>query len=141
MAFSFQNKPSNVAVTVGDLNEVANNTSLVSSDGINSTSLVVNNDSLYIGSESSTDNKSVINVSSTFIALGSEDFITGNDSGVNISPDTIQINTPKIYLKNVPAYDDDAAAGVGGLSVGDVYQTTGDASAPLNVAGILMIKQ
>ena len=40
-----------------------------------------------------------------------------------------------------PSYDDDAAAGVGGLLEGEFYQTTGSAAAPLNAAGILMIKQ
>ena len=40
----------------------------------------------------------------------------------------------------IDAYDDDAAA-VGILLTGDVYQTTGLGAAPLNVPGILMIKQ
>lgn len=39
------------------------------------------------------------------------------------------------------AYADDAAAGVGGLTTGEIYQTSGAGAAPLNVAGILMIKQ
>lgn len=39
------------------------------------------------------------------------------------------------------AFDDDAAAGVGGLSAGDMYQTTGSGAAPLNAAGILLVKQ
>ena len=39
------------------------------------------------------------------------------------------------------AFDDDAAAGVGGLSAGDIYQTTGGGAAPLNAAGILVLKQ
>lgn len=42
---------------------------------------------------------------------------------------------------DVPAFADDAAAGVGTLVAGDVYQTTGAGAAPLNVAGILMVKQ
>lgn len=41
----------------------------------------------------------------------------------------------------LPSYDDDAAAGVGGLVAGNTYQTTGAGAAPLNVAGIVMIKQ
>lgn len=41
----------------------------------------------------------------------------------------------------LPAFDDDAAAGAGGLVVNDKYQTTGAGAAPLNVAGIQMIKQ
>lgn len=46
-----------------------------------------------------------------------------------------------LKLTNIPSYNDDSAAGTGGLSVGDVYQTSGAGAAPLNVAGILMIKQ
>lgn len=44
-------------------------------------------------------------------------------------------------MTGLPAYDDDAAAGTAGLSAGDMYQTTGSGAAPLNVAGIMMIKQ
>ncbi len=40
-----------------------------------------------------------------------------------------------------PAFNDDAAAGLGGLVAGDIYQTTGLGAAPLNAAGIVMIKQ
>lgn len=50
-------------------------------------------------------------------------------------------NGDAILLENVPAYDDDAAAGAAGLTTGTVYQTTGSGAAPLNAAGILMIKQ
>lgn len=38
-------------------------------------------------------------------------------------------------------FDDDAAAGAAGLVAGDMYQTTGAGAAPLNVAGIVMVKQ
>lgn len=38
-------------------------------------------------------------------------------------------------------YADDAAAGVGGLAAGDMYVTDGTGAAPLNIAGILMVKQ
>jgi hypothetical protein len=41
----------------------------------------------------------------------------------------------------LPAYADDAAAGTAGLTTGKLYQTSGSGSAPLNVAGIVMIKQ
>jgi len=48
----------------------------------------------------------------------------------------------KSYIACIlPAYDDDAAAGTGGLSEGMFYQTTGSGAAPLNVAGIIMAKQ
>ena len=46
------------------------------------------------------------------------------------------LNTPL-----TPAYADEAAAVTAGLATGDIYQTTGTAASPLNVAGILMIKQ
>ncbi len=39
------------------------------------------------------------------------------------------------------AFDDDAAAGGGGLTTGRLYQTTGAGAAPLNAAGIVMVKQ
>ena len=42
---------------------------------------------------------------------------------------------------NMPAFADDAAAGVGGLVIGDAYQTDGTGAAPLNVAGIVVLKQ
>jgi len=42
---------------------------------------------------------------------------------------------------SIPAYNDDTAAGVGGLVAGQLFQTTGAGGAPLNAAGIVMIKQ
>ncbi len=47
----------------------------------------------------------------------------------------------KVNFSGVPAYADDAAAGVGGLIAGDLFQTSGAGAAPLNVPGIVMIKQ
>lgn len=43
------------------------------------------------------------------------------------------------YLKNLPAYADETAAS--GLPTGYLYQTDGTGASPLDVAGILMIKQ
>jgi len=42
---------------------------------------------------------------------------------------------------NLQAFDDDAAAGVGAIASGALYKTTGNGAAPLNVAGIVMVKQ
>ena len=63
---------------------------------------------------------------------------------LHVSGDTLvsgSFTASTMTLNNVPAFDDDGAAATGGLTVGDVYQTTGGGAAPLNVAGILMIKQ
>ncbi len=61
--------------------------------------------------------------------------------GTNSTGITIDDVNEHITISNLPAYDDDTAAGVGGLTAGMVYMTTGSGSAPLNAAGILMIKQ
>ena len=49
--------------------------------------------------------------------------------------------TNALKLANLNSFADNAAAVAGGLSAGDVYQTDGTAAAPLNVAGILMVRQ
>ena len=59
-----------------------------------------------------------------FVAAGS--YLKGN-------------GTNALKLPNLQAFRDDAAAAA--LTAGDVYQTDGTGAAPLNVAGILMIKQ
>ncbi len=41
----------------------------------------------------------------------------------------------------VLSFANDTAAGAGGITSGTLYQTDGTGAAPLNVAGILMIKQ
>jgi hypothetical protein len=61
--------------------------------------------------------------------------------GTNSTGITIDDVNETILLGNLKSYDDDTAAGVGGLTAGMVYMTTGSGSAPLNAAGILMIKQ
>ena len=67
--------------------------------------------------------------------------IIGDIDGGNNTKITIDDVNEQITISNLPAYDDDTAAGVGGLTAGMVYMTTGSGSAPLNAAGILMIKQ
>ncbi len=46
-----------------------------------------------------------------------------------------------LKLPNISAYRDDADAVANGLAAGDVYQTDGTGLAPLNAAGILMVRQ
>lgn len=53
---------------------------------------------------------------------------------------TVDIMNGKIAMI-LPAYDDDAAAGADGLVEGELYQTTGAGASPLDVAGIMMVKQ
>jgi hypothetical protein len=83
---------------------------------------------------------------STQVWQGSNSNITvfdgTNTSTFDISPTIITI-TPGITLRlpSIPSFADDAAAGVGGLLAGDLYQTDGTGAAPLNVTGIMMIKQ
>lgn len=47
----------------------------------------------------------------------------------------------QVTIPSLPSYANDAAAGTGGLTQGDLYETDGTGAAPLNVAGILMVKQ
>lgn len=61
---------------------------------------------------------------------------SGTASAVSLLVRPNTINTV-----GIPAFDDDASAGTGGLVAGDMYQTTGNGANPLDVAGILMIKQ
>ena len=51
----------------------------------------------------------------------------------------LSVDADGYYLKNLPAFQDDTAAS--GLTAGYLYQTTGTGASPLDVAGILMIKQ
>ena len=61
------------------------------------------------------------------------------DENGNVHVETL--NAKSLKLTITPSYADDTAAGVGGLTIGQVYQTSGAGAAPLNAAGILMIKQ
>jgi len=54
---------------------------------------------------------------------------------------TFQVDANGFIPKKLPAYQDDAAAGIAGLPQGYMYQTDGTGASPLNVAGILMVKQ
>lgn len=109
--------------------------------------LSTNDDSLYT---LRANNFSIIN---TTFSTGSKNGISvinelgitatriGNLFGGNGTKITIDDVNEQITISNLPAYDDDAAAGTAGLTAGMVYMTTGSGAAPLNAAGILMIKQ
>lgn len=75
----------------------------------------------------------------------------GNQPSVSMASNFIELNAgadAASYIKfltqgltTLAAYDDDAAAGTAGLTTGMIYQTTGAGAAPLDAAGIVMIKQ
>jgi len=91
-------------------------------------------------------NFSITSTNNTTFLTNGIDFSSGllkvgnlsNGNGTSITIDDVNEH---ITISNLPSYDDDTAAGVGGLTAGMVYMTTGSGSAPLNAAGILMIKQ
>ena len=53
----------------------------------------------------------------------------------------VDANDGKVFINGLPSFADDAAAGLGGIASSRLYQTDGSGAAPLNVAGIVMIKQ
>jgi predicted nuclease of predicted toxin-antitoxin system len=59
-------------------------------------------------------------------------------SGIGTNP-TFRVSLPSINFNNLPSFADEAAAAA--LNAGDLYQTDGTGAAPLNVAGIIMVKQ
>jgi len=59
----------------------------------------------------------------------------------SLTGDLVTYKTNGLINELLPPYADDADAGANGLVAGDRYQTSGAGSAPLNVQGIVMIKQ
>ena len=51
------------------------------------------------------------------------------------------VYVPNLNIVNIISANDDSDARLSGLTTGDIYQTSGLGASPLNVAGILMIKQ
>jgi len=76
---------------------------------------------------------------STATAAGT-DLLVGTD--VNASNATKNFTVQSLFdaVITLPAYQDDAAAAAT-LVAGQLYQTTGTGGAPLNAAGIVMVKQ
>jgi len=64
-----------------------------------------------------------------------------NPSYLFIQDGNINLDSINISMPNIPSYDDDADAAASGLTSGSIYQTTGGGASPLDVPGILMIKQ
>ena len=75
----------------------------------------------------------------TDIVIGSDPSVAGNPTKNFLMGD---ISTfIQTQLGAIAGYNDNAAAIAGGLSAGQLYQTTGAGAAPLNAAGIIMIVQ
>ena len=72
--------------------------------------------------------------------VGTDVSSTPSDQTQNFTVQSI-INLVGSATLTLPAYDDDTAAGAAGLTAGKLFQTTGVGAAPLNAAGIVMIKQ
>ena len=81
-------------------------------------------------------NEDLITTNVSLIRIGNGIVAIGGQNEVEIQTQQFRFGTGTIQ-----AFANDAAAGVGGLVGGDVYQTDGTGAAPLNAAGILMIKQ
>jgi hypothetical protein len=75
----------------------------------------------------------------TFTNLDTDTGFVSLQSTDGVDTNVITILPSITNFSNVPAFDDDTAAS--GLTTGDIYQTTGGGASPLDVAGILMIKQ
>ena len=65
----------------------------------------------------------------------------GSSNPTTSAATAIEFTTDSISLLGLPSFDDDADATAGSLVAGNLYQTTGLGASPLDVAGILMIKQ
>lgn len=87
------------------------------------------------------DDGTVLSTLEVTVSQTTLEFDNGTTSASVVAIDDIGSGDAGILLTGVPAYDDDTAAGVAGLVAGAVYQTTGLGAAPLDAAGILLIKQ
>lgn len=66
----------------------------------------------------------------------------GNNTILRVDDDTETITLAASHISApLSAYADDADAGTNGVATGELYQTDGTGTAPLNIAGIVMIKQ
>ena len=66
--------------------------------------------------------------------------LSATESTIEIT-NQIDANDGRVFINGLPSFADDAAAGLGGIASSRLYQTDGSGAAPLNVAGIVMIKQ
>ena len=67
--------------------------------------------------------------------------ITTTGSQINPTKNFTVQSVVDVVFQSIPSHDDNAAAVAAGLATGSLFQTTGAAANPLNVAGIVMIVQ
>jgi len=120
--------------------------------GQNANIIQLSDGNLDIASNNDNGDITIHTTSADNVIIQGDDGATNGLVGIGIPAPTAKLhvvgsttidltgNLP-LTLTGVQAFDDDSAAGGGGLTAGMVYQTTGSGAAPLNVAGILMIKQ
>ena len=77
-------------------------------------------------------------------SISTDDKLVGTDAEDSNITKNYQIGAFMAFITsnlNLDAFADDAAAGVGGIVSGKLYKTSGTGASPLNVAGIVMVKQ
>jgi hypothetical protein len=121
-----------------DLRTYANGISCDNSGG-NNIVTIYSNDPFVTGS-------SYINIEPGSIILSKDSTIATDVMKLEITNTRMNFSGAATNLINIhsnilPAHADDATAGGAGLATGDLYQTDGTGAAPLNVPGIVMIKQ
>ncbi len=86
-------------------------------------------------------NKVVVDDGNQTVTVGGG--VNGTSIVVNDAQQRIEFNSTngEYRMYNLVAFADDAAAGGAGAVTGTLYQTDGTGAAPLNVPGIVMIKQ
>jgi hypothetical protein len=142
---------SSSSIDISESNSNITTTDLITNDY---SSLSQTFDETYIDVISGTT-QNLINVNQTQVTMVYNDTLVGVNNFIRVKFDVIdlvfddgvgnqfafQVDVNGFNPKNLPAYQDDTAAGIAGLPQGYLYQTDGTGAAPLDVAGIMMIKQ
>ena len=110
---------------------------ILATDGTTNVSCSVYTSGLQLNS---TDGSSFIN-NISLNTTGAPGISIGSSNPTTSAATAIEFTTDSISLLGLPSFDDDADATAGSLVAGNLYQTTGLGASPLDVAGILMIKQ
>lgn len=128
-----------LAMSTSDSTGISNSVNLTSLNGVEINSYDGLNDNSYVQINYTSAQIQSNNISnSSFVQILPGSIIINSSDGINTK--VIEV-TPLSVSLTLDSYADDADAGTAGLVTGDMYQTDGTGAAPLNVAGIVMIKQ